>query len=100
VIVTAIFHPLEGAQNQLIEAFRTTIPAVHEEPGCVVYAIHDAMDGTITMIEKWADEDLLDAHSTGAAVAAMRSAIAPYIAGPAVVTRMRPIPIGISQGTV
>jgi hypothetical protein len=36
VVVTAIFHPVEGRTTELTG-----------------YAIHDVEDGTITMIEKW-----------------------------------------------
>jgi hypothetical protein len=50
VVVTAVFHPVEGRAAELIDALRAGIPAVHNEQGCRLYAIHDADDGTITMI--------------------------------------------------
>ncbi len=53
VVVTAVFHPVAGRTADLVAALRASIPAVHEEQGCQLYAIHDAEDGTITMIEKW-----------------------------------------------
>jgi quinol monooxygenase YgiN len=31
------------------------MPAVHAEEGCLLYAIHAASDGTVVMIEKWAE---------------------------------------------
>ena len=54
VVVTAVFHPAEGRTAELIDALRATIPAVHQEQGCRLYAIHHAEDGTITMIENLA----------------------------------------------
>ncbi|NUP75241.1 MAG: antibiotic biosynthesis monooxygenase [Sinomonas sp.] len=97
VVVTAVFHPAEGQREQLVEALRATIPAVHEEDGCLLYAIHDAEDGTITMIEKWASAELLDAHSKGSAVGALREAVDPFVAKPATVTTMTAIEAGTAQ---
>ncbi|WP_158862106.1 putative quinol monooxygenase [Leifsonia sp. AG29] len=94
VVVTAVFHPLEGHRPQLVDALRIAIPAVHEEEGCLLYAIHDAADGTITMIEKWTSAELLAAHAAGAAVAALDAAVGPHIAEPTTVTTMEPIPAG------
>ena len=70
VVVTAVFHPVAGREAELVAALRVTIPAVHEEQGCCLYAIHDADDGTITMLEKWTSREDLDAHAAGAATAA------------------------------
>ena len=52
VVVIAYFLPAPGQHDQVVEALRPAIAAVHEEPGCELYAIHDAPDGTIVMIEK------------------------------------------------
>ncbi|WP_136612451.1 putative quinol monooxygenase [Sinomonas albida] len=97
VVVTAVFHPAEGQREQLVEALRTTIPGVHGEDGCLLYAIHDAADGTITMIEKWTSAEHLDAHSKGTAVAALREAVDPFVAKPATVTTMTAIEAGTAE---
>jgi len=94
VVVTAVFHPTPGRNEDLVEALRSTMPAVHAEPGCLLYAIHDAADGTITMIEKWESVEDLDAHGSGPAVAALGAAIDGLVTAPALVTRMTPIPVG------
>ncbi len=100
VVVTAVFHPNPGAKDHLVEVLRATMPAVHEEPGCLLYAIHDADDGSVTMIEKWATRADLDAHSTGTAVAPLREAADPLLARPTVVTTMTPIPVGDAAGAL
>jgi quinol monooxygenase YgiN len=97
VVVTAVFHPVEGHTAELIDALRATIPAVHDEQGCRLYAIHDAEDGTITMIEKWDSQDDLDAHAGGPAVQALQSAVAGLVAKPATVTTMTPLPVGSAE---
>ena len=50
VIVTAYFRPAPGQHDAVVAALRPAIEAVHAEPGCELYAIHDAPDGTIVMI--------------------------------------------------
>lgn len=97
VVVTAVFHPAEGRRDALIAAFRETIPGVHEEQGCLLYAIHDAADGTITMIEKWATVEDLDAHGSSPQVEALRAATRPLLGAPAVVTRMSALPAGTAE---
>jgi quinol monooxygenase YgiN len=97
VIVTAVFHPAPGRTAELIDALQATIPGVHREEGCLLYAIHDAADGTITMIEKWDSTEALDAHAAGDAVKALRSAVEGLVAQPATVTTMTPLPAGTTQ---
>ena len=94
VVVTAIFHPAEGSRDAVLAAMAPAIAAVHEEPGCLLYAIHDAPDGSIVMIEKWESTELLDAHGQGAAVAAFRLSLEGLVSAPAEVTRLVPIPMG------
>ncbi|HEY0238437.1 MAG TPA: putative quinol monooxygenase [Friedmanniella sp.] len=94
VVVTAVFHPAPGRKDDLVEALRSTIPGVHAEVGCLLYAIHDAEDGTITMIEKWATVADLDTHGSSPAVKALGAAVDGLVSGPATVTRMTPIPVG------
>ncbi len=100
-MVTAVFHPVIDRRDELIAAMRAGIAATHEEPGCLVYAIHDAEDGTVTMIEKWASRADLDAHAHGAAIATLQADIAGLVTQPAVVTIMVPIPLGqVSRGAL
>ena len=101
VIVTAVFRPASEAKEALIAALRAAIPAVHEESGCILYAIHDADDGTIVMLEKWSSRAELDAHAAGPAVERLDALIAPHIASPVVVTTMTPLSAGTDhQGAI
>lgn len=97
VVVTAIFHPGPGRRHELVAALQASIPAVHREKGCRVYAIHDAEDDTITMIEKWDSRKDLDTHTGGAAVQALKATVAGLTARPATVTTMTPIPAGTAE---
>ncbi|WP_341854688.1 antibiotic biosynthesis monooxygenase [Brachybacterium sp. GPGPB12] len=101
VVVTAVFQPKPGKQKELAEAMRRGIEAVHTEKGRELYAIHDAEDGTVTMIEKWTTAEDLDVHGDSDQVKILRADIADLIEGPATVTRMTPIPAGTeSQGAL
>ena len=80
-----------------MEALRPAIAAVHEEPGCELYAIHDAPDGTIVMIEKWTSVRDLDDHGASAAVGALNSSLDGLLASPTEVTRLVPLPAGTDQ---
>ena len=97
VVVTAVFYPLPGRKEKLATAMQAGIEAVHGEKGCELYAIHDAEDGTITMIEKWTTAEDLAAHAGGAAEAILRGDVEDLLEKPTLVTRMAPIPVGSEE---
>ena len=97
VVVTAVFHPAPGAKESLVAALREGIPAVHAEDGCILYAIHDAADGTVVMLEKWTSPEDLAAHAAGQAVVQLNKLVGPHLASPVTVTTMTPIPAGTDR---
>ena len=97
VVVTAYFNPAAGKHDQVVEALRPAIAAVHFEPGCELYAIHDAPDGTVVMIEKWTSIGELDEHSRGEAVRALNASLEGLLASPVEVTRLVPLPAGTEE---
>ena len=97
VIVSTVFQPAPDAKEPLIAALREGIPAVQSEDGCILYAIHDAEDGTIVMLEKWASREDLDAHAAGPALRQLDALIAPHIGGPVTWTTMTPLPAGTDR---
>ena len=96
IVVTAVFTPEEGAFDQVVEALRPAIAEVHEEPGCLLYAIHEAPNGDIVMIEKWESVELLDAHGAGVAVERLNGSLDGLLKKPVEVTRLTAIPAGTS----
>ena len=97
IIVTAEFTPKEGAYDQVVAALAPAIAEVHEEPGCLLYAIHESPAGQIMMIEKWETVELLDAHGAGDAVERLNASLEGLLAKPVDVTRLVPIPAGTTQ---
>ncbi|MEO5318157.1 antibiotic biosynthesis monooxygenase [Arthrobacter sp. CC3] len=99
IIVTAIFTPIGGAFGKVVEALSPAIAEVHQEPGCLLYAIHEAPNGQIVMIEKWESTELLDAHGEGEAVKRLNASLEGLLETPVEVTRLGAIPAGTeSQG--
>ncbi|TLM71200.1 putative quinol monooxygenase [Pseudarthrobacter sp. NamB4] len=94
IVVTAAFSPKEGAFDQVVAALSPAISEVHQEPGCLLYAIHEAPNNQILMIEKWESAELLDAHGKGEPVKRLNAALDGLLETPVVVTRMTPIPAG------
>lgn len=94
VVVTAVFYPKPEHRAAVLDALRIAIPRVHEEPGCELYAITDAPDGSIVMIEKWSTVAELDAHGDGEPVADLVADLAGLLERPVEVTRLVPVPIG------
>jgi quinol monooxygenase YgiN len=94
VVVTAYFYPRTESRDQVLAALEPAIVAVHDEPGCELYAIHDAPDGSIVMLEKWTSVAQLDEHGQGEAVAALNAALDGHLERPVEVTRLVPLPVG------
>jgi quinol monooxygenase YgiN len=74
VHVLAIITARTGLRDQILEAFRANVPAVHAENGCIEYiATVDCDDAggmqikfgddTFVVVEKWQSLDALKAHA-------------------------------------
>lgn len=94
VNVLAVFVPKPDHRDEVLTALETAIPLVHDEDGCELYAITEAADGRIIMIEKWSSAAALDAHSSGEPVVALRAALDGHLESPVDVTVLTPLPIG------
>jgi quinol monooxygenase YgiN len=81
VHVVAIITAKTGMRDQVLEAFRANVPAVHAEAGCIEYgATIDAEgvgglqtkfgDDTFVVVEKWQSLDALKAHAAAPHMAA------------------------------
>ena len=92
-VVVATIIPLPEHRDEVIAALTQTIPKVHAEDGCELYALHQA-DDRLVMVEKWASADALRAHSRGAALAAQAPILAGKLTGPAEVIVLQAVPAG------
>ncbi|MFJ9412291.1 putative quinol monooxygenase [Streptomyces sp. NPDC101393] len=92
-VVVATLRTKPGRRDEVLGAFRRHAPAVHAEPGCLLYAAHAGEDRVI-VVENWADQATLDAHSAGPALAALGAEIAEALAAPVDVAVVEAVPAG------
>lgn len=75
VLATIKLHP--NARTQFLEAFRSVVPLVRAEPGCIEYdaaidlatglpAQQPLRENVVMVIEKWSDLDALKRHLSAA----------------------------------
>jgi quinol monooxygenase YgiN len=93
VVVVATITPLPEYHDEVVAAVTATIPQVHAEDGCELYALHQAPDRLI-MVEKWASRDALATHSKGAALAALNPKLAGKVTGRPEVIVLDAVPAG------
>ena len=55
VVVVATMTAKPESVDAVRDACTTAIEAVHDEPGCELYSLHEA-DGTFVFVEQWADD--------------------------------------------
>ncbi|AKK27226.1 putative quinol monooxygenase [Mycobacterium sp. EPa45] len=93
VVVVASFTVKPESVDAVREACKKAVAAVHEEPGCDLYAVHEG-DKTFVFVEQWADEDALKTHSTAPGVTALFGEIGEHLDGAPDIKMLQPIPAG------
>lgn len=79
--IVAVITARPGMREQILEAFRANVPAVHAEKGCIEYGPAIDAEGvgsfqakfgpdTFVVIEKWESLDALKAHGASPHMAA------------------------------
>jgi quinol monooxygenase YgiN len=94
VVVTAVFHPVPGKRDELETVLKSVIPEVHEEAGCLLYALHEAGEDALVLIEKWESRELLAAHQRADAVARLNAEAAALLESAPEVVTMSALPCG------
>lgn len=100
VVVTAVLRPRAGEKEAVTAVLAEIIPQVHREDGCLLYALHEADDGSLVFVEKWESAEDLAAHGAGQVIADLNSRIGDLLEEPAAVTVVRPLAFGDYRGTV
>src|SRR2546423_12998050 len=80
VTVVATMKAKPESVDTVREACKQAIEAVHSEPGCDLYSLHEG-DGTFVFVEQWADADALKTHSTAPAVGALFGTVGEHLDG-------------------
>ena len=93
VVVVATMTAKPESVDEVRAACATAIEAVHGEPGCELYTLHEA-DGTFVFVEQWADEDALKTHGTAPAIGALFGTIGPLLEGAPDIKMLTPVVAG------
>ncbi len=93
VTVIATITPKPERFDAVRAAFEQAVPAVHEEPGCELYALH-AGKGILVMVERWADGAALEAHGAGTTFNTLTESVKDDLAAPLDVQLVRPVLAG------
>ena len=93
VVVVATITPKPGEHDAVKAAFLETIPLVHAEDGCELYALTEREDRFV-MVEQWSSAEALAVHSRGDALKALGPKIAGRTEGPADVVVLTAVPAG------
>ena len=93
VVVVASFTAKPESVEAVRAACTEAIEAVHGEPGCQLYSLHQT-GNTFVFIEQWADPEALQAHGAAPAVGALFAAIGDHLDGAPDLMMLAPIPAG------
>lgn len=90
IVVVATMKAKPESVDAVRDACKQAIEAVHAEPGCDLYSLHEA-DGTFVFIEQWADADALTAHSQAPAVATLFGTVGELLDGAPDIKMLQPV---------
>ena len=93
VVVVATMKAKAESVDAVRDACKKAIEAVHDEPGCELYALHET-DGTFVFVEQWANSDALTTHSTAPAIGALFGAVGEHLDGAPDIKMLTPIVAG------
>jgi quinol monooxygenase YgiN len=93
VVVVASFTAKPESTAVVRSACTAAIEAVHDEPGCELYSLHQTGD-TFVFIEQWADADALKIHGTAPAIGVLFGAIGEHLSGAPDIKMLEPVPAG------
>lgn len=93
VTVVATFTVKPESVDAVRAACTKAIAAVHEEPGCELYSLHEG-DKTFVFVEQWADEDALKTHGTAPGVTTLFGEIGEHLDGAPDIKMLTPVVAG------
>ncbi|KQS68493.1 putative quinol monooxygenase [Modestobacter sp. Leaf380] len=93
ITVIATITPKPDRFDAVRQAFEQAVPAVHEEPGCELYALYTGK-GVLVMVERWSDGQALEAHGAGETFNALSRGVQDDLAEPLDVQILEPVAVG------
>jgi len=93
VVVVATMTVKPESVDTVREILTEAVEAVHDEPGCQLYSLHQSGE-TFVFVEQWADEEALKTHSTAPAIGKMFGAAGEHLAGSPDIKMLTPVIAG------
>jgi quinol monooxygenase YgiN len=93
VVVVATLTAKPESVDTVRAACTKAVEAVHDEPGCELYSLHES-NGTFVFVEQWADEDALKTHSAAPAVGALFATVGEHLDGAPDIKMLQPVVAG------
>lgn len=96
IVAVATITPLPEHREAVQTALEESVPQVHREQGCQLYALHQSKDEFV-LVEQWASADAMRAHGAGEPFRALNEALDGKLAGPLDLKILRPVPCGTPE---
>ena len=91
IVITSRLTAMPGGRDALIIAFEQLHAAVADEPGTLVFAMHEAGEDELFFYEVYRDEAALAAHRDSPAVRDLAGHLDGLLDGPPVITYLTPL---------
>ena len=79
-VVVATMTVKPESVDAVRDAAKIALAAVHQEPGCELYSLHEA-GATFVFVEQWADDEALKVHGGAPAILTFFGAIGDHLDG-------------------
>lgn len=93
-VVIATFTPKPEHYEQVKDVLLGVIPEVHQEQGCELYALHEEVEGSLVLIEKWTTRQLWQEHLSLDTVSRIQRGVEGLLVGDVEVREM----YGVARG--
>jgi quinol monooxygenase YgiN len=97
VVIVATLIPVPEHRGEVIAALETAGAKVHADAGTLLYALHEGRDGRLVMIEKYADDAAVAAHSKSDELAELSAALKGKLSAPMDIQVLSPHPAGSAE---
>ncbi|HET9733004.1 MAG TPA: putative quinol monooxygenase [Acidimicrobiales bacterium] len=92
-VIVATITPKPDQFDAVEKVLTRLIPAVHDEDGCELYALHRGKDRFV-FVEKWRDAAALGTHGGGPNIQALNEGLKDLVAGAPDVQVLEAVPAG------
>lgn len=100
-VVVAVIRPHPEAIDEVRSVLVDVTAEVHQENGCELYALHEAVGGELVFVEKWSSREAWQAHMDGPLVSAIGDRVSHLLAVEPEIFELASAPAGTAtQGTL